>query len=91
MAYAFFCMLAISHHFLVLKKTKGWYHFYVKSKIDTTQLIYKTETDIDNRLLLIRGKGWERGKIGGGVEISGWMNKQQGCYCLVQGTVLRIL
>ena len=34
------------------------YHFYVESKKDTNELIYKTETQ-ENKLLVIKG-GWER-------------------------------
>ena len=34
-------------------------------KYDMTQLTYKTETDIGNRLLVDKGEGWEREKLGG--------------------------
>ena len=36
---------------------------YKKSlKNDTSELIYKTEIDIENKLMVTRGEGWRRNK-----------------------------
>ena len=38
------------------KRQISWYNLYVESKNDTNELIYKTSTDIENKLKVTKGE-----------------------------------